>query len=114
MLSVYSTGSAEGQGPFAGGAGVSPVFGFITPFLARKGAGGMVEGLWGTNATLAGQRLVRLCRSEQLDELDAREREGRDDGAGDHDAGGNRQEAAGERHAERPDRQAAGPRAGQG
>ena len=114
MLFVYPTGSAEGQSPFAGGTGVSPVSRFITPFLARKGDGGRVEGLWGTNATLAGQRLVRLCRSEQLDELDARQREGRDDGAGDQDAGGDRQEAAGGRDPERPDRQTAGPRAGQG
>ena len=36
-------GSAEGRSPFAGGTGVSPVFGFTTPFLARKGDGGMVE-----------------------------------------------------------------------
>ena len=36
-------GSAEGQSPYAGGTGVSPVFGFITPFLARKGDGGLVE-----------------------------------------------------------------------
>ena len=36
-------GSAEGRSPFAGGTGVSPGFGFITPFLARKGDGGMVE-----------------------------------------------------------------------
>ena len=36
-------GSAEGRSPFAGGTGVSPVFGFIAPFLARKGDGGMVE-----------------------------------------------------------------------
>ena len=43
MLFVYPTGSAEGQSPFAGGTGVSLVSGFITPFLARKGDGGMVE-----------------------------------------------------------------------
>ena len=42
-------GCTEGRSPFDEGTGVSPVFGFITPFLARKGAGGMVEGLWGTN-----------------------------------------------------------------
>ncbi len=41
-------GSAEGRSPFAGGTGVSPVIGFITPFLAEpalslskgRGAGG--------------------------------------------------------------------------
>ena len=42
-LSVHRTGCAEGRSPFAGGTGVSPVFGFTTPFLARKGDGGMVE-----------------------------------------------------------------------
>ena len=36
-------GFAKGRGPFAGGTGVSPVSGFITPFLDRKGDGGMVE-----------------------------------------------------------------------
>ena len=36
-------GSAEGRSPIAGGTGVPPVFGFITPFLARKGDGGKVE-----------------------------------------------------------------------
>ena len=40
---THGTGSAEGFDPSAGGTGVSPVFGFITPFLARKGDGGMVE-----------------------------------------------------------------------
>ena len=40
---MHETGSAEGRSPFAGGTGVSPVFGFIAPFLARKGDGGMVE-----------------------------------------------------------------------
>ena len=42
-LKMLITGCAEGQSPFAGGSGVSPDFLFITPFLARKGAGGMVE-----------------------------------------------------------------------
>ena len=36
-------GSAVRLRPYAGGTGVSPGFGFITPFLARKGDGGMVE-----------------------------------------------------------------------
>ena len=36
-------GECRGRSPFAGGTGVSPVFGYITPFLARKGGGGMVE-----------------------------------------------------------------------
>ena len=40
---MHETGSAEGRSPYAGGTGVSPVFGFTTPFLARKGDGGMVE-----------------------------------------------------------------------
>ncbi len=48
-------GCAEGQSPFAGGAGVPPAFGFITPFLARacpepaegKGDRGMVETVFG-------------------------------------------------------------------
>ena len=31
------------EAPFAGGTGVSPVSGYIAPFLARKGDGGMVE-----------------------------------------------------------------------
>ncbi len=42
-LFVQRMGCAEGRSPFAGGTGVSPVFGFTTPFLARKGDGGMVE-----------------------------------------------------------------------
>ena len=42
-LFVDQTGCAEGRSPFAGGTGVSPVFRFTTPFLARKGDGGMVE-----------------------------------------------------------------------
>ena len=42
-LPMHRMGCAEGRSPFAGGTGVSPVFGFITPFLARKGDGGMVE-----------------------------------------------------------------------
>ena len=40
---MHNLGSAEGQSPSAGGTGVSPVLSFITPFLARKGDGGMVE-----------------------------------------------------------------------
>ncbi len=44
-------GCAEGRCPFAGGTGVSPVSGFITPFLARKGDGGMVERAVETDAT---------------------------------------------------------------
>ena len=35
--------SPEGRSPFAGGTGVSPVRGFITPFLAMKGERGIVE-----------------------------------------------------------------------
>ena len=42
-LFVHRMGCAEGRSPFAGGTGVSPVFRFITPFLARKGPRGMVE-----------------------------------------------------------------------
>ena len=40
---VHRMGCAEGLSPSAGGTGVSPVLSFITPFLARKGGGGMVE-----------------------------------------------------------------------
>ena len=46
---VCQMGSAEGRSPFAGGTPIvwatdlSPVVGFIPPFLARKGDGGMVE-----------------------------------------------------------------------
>jgi hypothetical protein len=36
-------GWAEGRSPFAGGTGCPPISLFITPFLARKEAGGMVE-----------------------------------------------------------------------
>ncbi len=43
VVSAQRMGSAEGLSPFAGGMGVTHVFGFGTPFLARKGAGGMVE-----------------------------------------------------------------------
>ena len=43
VVFMQRMGSAEGRSPFAGGTGVSPVFGLITPFLARKGDGGMVE-----------------------------------------------------------------------
>ena len=49
-------GSAEGRSPFAGGTGVSPVFGFITPFLARKGDGGMVETVVGRRRFREGRR----------------------------------------------------------
>ena len=54
-LLCIGKGCAEGRSLFAGGTGVSPVFGFITPFLARacpesfqgriegKGDGGMVD-----------------------------------------------------------------------
>ena len=35
---------------------MSPVFGFITPFLARKGVGGWSKGLWGTDASATEQR----------------------------------------------------------
>ena len=51
------TGSAEGRSPFAGGTPIawatdlSPVFGFIFPFLARKGDGGMVERAVGCRRT---------------------------------------------------------------
>ncbi len=43
---------SKGAKPLAGGTGVSPVFGVITPFLARKGDRGMVE-------TAAGRRRSR-------------------------------------------------------
>ena len=54
-------GSAEGRSPFAGGTGVSPVSGFSTPFLARKGDGGMVETVSGA-PTLATSLTQRHCK----------------------------------------------------
>ena len=36
-------GVQRGEAPLPGGTGVSPVLSFITPFLARKGDGGIVE-----------------------------------------------------------------------
>ena len=56
-------GSAEGQSPFAGGTGVSPVVGFITPFLARKGDGGMVGTAVGCRRTGVGAEVLRRSLS---------------------------------------------------
>ena len=47
---MHEIGSAEGQSPFAGGTGVSPVLGFVTPFLAGRGTGGWSKGSRGTDA----------------------------------------------------------------
>ena len=58
------TGSAEGRSPFAGGTGVSPVVGLISPFLARKGAGGMVETAVGCRRTGNGAEGLRQALSE--------------------------------------------------
>ena len=57
-------GSSEGRSPFAGGTGVSPVVGFITPFLARKGDGGMVETAVGCRRTGKGAEVLRQALSE--------------------------------------------------
>ena len=56
---MHRTGSAEGLRPCAGGTGVSPVFGFITPFLARKGDGGMVETVVGQQRYCSGAEALR-------------------------------------------------------
>ena len=58
------TGCAEGRRPSAGGTGVSPVVGFITPFLARKGDGGMVETAAGCRRTGDGMEVLRQAVSE--------------------------------------------------
>ncbi len=56
-------GSAEGGSPFAGGTGVSPVFGYITPFRARKGDGGMVEAPGGApTLSQRGSEVLRQSR----------------------------------------------------
>ena len=57
------TGSAEGLRPSAGGTGVSPVFGFISPFLARKGDGGMVERAVGHRRTSVAAEVLRQSLS---------------------------------------------------
>ena len=62
-LFVDQTGCAEGRSPFAGGTGVPPVVGFITPFLERKGDGGMVERAVGTGATAEPDTLGLLRRN---------------------------------------------------
>ena len=57
------TGCAEGRRPSAGGTGVSPVVDFITPFLARKGDGGMVETAGGCRRTGNGMEVLRRSLS---------------------------------------------------
>ena len=44
----------------SGDTALSPVSSFITPFLARKGDGGMVDTVVGTGVTGAGRRLAPL------------------------------------------------------
>ena len=73
-------GCAEGRSLFAGGTGVSPVFGFITPFLARKGDGGMVEraeehrlhkrGAWGFEAKPHGCGRGASGAAVEMEEID--------------------------------------------
>ena len=64
------TGSAEGRSPFAGGTPIawatdlSPVFGLITPFLARKGDGGMVGTAVGCRRTGVGAEVLRQALSD--------------------------------------------------
>ena len=56
---VRRMGCAEGRSPFAGGTGVSPICGFISPFLARKGARGMVETVVGRRRSCSGAMILR-------------------------------------------------------
>ena len=59
-------GVQRGRSPSAGGTGVSPVVGFITPFLARKGDRGIVETVVGrerysSRAVVRAGTLARAC-----------------------------------------------------
>ena len=73
-LRLATDGECRGAKPLCRGTGVPPVFAFITPFLARKGDGGMVERVAGhqTHKSKAGVlrqsprrargRLCKVCR----------------------------------------------------
>ena len=77
---MHRMGCAEGRSPFAGGTGVSPVFGVITPFLARKGDGRMVEraeehrlhkrGAWGFEAKPHGCGRGASGAAVEVEEID--------------------------------------------
>ena len=73
-LFVHRTGCAEGRSPFAGGTGVSPVFGFTTPFLARKGDGGMVETVVGHRRHRSGAEVLRQSPGQGEDWNEGRSR----------------------------------------